>query len=130
VRDEIEASFRLVWLDPAASANRLGVSLERLLDHLRVKTRTKTAKGKVEPLRLDGRIKLYEAKEPTLGAHLMAVKWLGNTASHKGSISREALLDAFEILEHTLSEMLEHRSKAVTGLARKMTREHTKRRRR
>src|SRR4029079_13063075 len=38
----------------AASANRLGVSLERLLDHLRVKTRTKTAKGKVKPLRLDG----------------------------------------------------------------------------
>jgi hypothetical protein len=130
VKEQLEASFQLVWVDPGAAANRLRVSLERLLDHLRIRRLTKNAKGKFETLSLHARIKLYEAKEQRLGAHLMAVKWLGNTASHEGSVSREALLDAFEILEDTLAEMLMRRSEAITKLAKKLTREHQPRKRR
>jgi hypothetical protein len=129
-RTELEASFRLVWLDPDASANRLRVSMERLLDHLRIKRRVRNAKGKFDELNLHNRITLYETKEPRLGGHLMAVKWLGNTASHQGGVSREALLDAFEVLEDTLAEMLVRRSAAVTKLAKKLTRKYKPKKRR
>jgi len=65
--------------------------------------------------------------EPAVGAQLMALKWLGNTASHEGSVSRDDLLDAFEILEHSLSELIEQRSARVAELARQLTKKHSKR---
>jgi hypothetical protein len=65
--------------------------------------------------------------QTTLGSQLMALKWLGNTASHEGGVSRDDLLDAFEILEHNLRELIEHRSARVAELARKLTKKHGRR---
>jgi integrase len=104
VAEQLEASFRLAWLDPGAAANRMRVALERLLDHFRIKkTGGRTNKGKVIGLTLHARILLYAVKQPVLGAQLLALKWLGNTASHEGQVSMSELLDADEILEHTLA---------------------------
>jgi hypothetical protein len=66
-------------------------------------------------------------KEASLGIQLMALKWLGNTASHEGNVSREDLLDAFEILEHILVELIDQRSVRVAELARNLTKKHAKR---
>jgi hypothetical protein len=60
----------------------------------------------------------------------MAVKWFGNTASHDGDVSREELLDALEIIEHTLTQMLTRPAVNVTKLAKKLTRLHRGRKKR
>jgi len=57
---------------------------------------------------------------------LMALKWLGNSGSHSGEVSRDDLLDAFEILEHALAELLEQKSERIAALAKKMTAKHGK----
>ena len=56
----------------------------------------------------------------------MALKSLGNSGAHEGSISREDLLDAFEVLEHSLEEIIEQRSKRVAALSKKLTKKHGK----
>lgn len=69
-------------------------------------------------------IESFAENNPTLGAQLMALKWLGNTASHEGSVNRTELLDAFEILEYSLSELIERRSERIALLANKLTAKH------
>ena len=58
------------------------------------------------------------------GPHLMALKWRGNAGSHGSKVSRIDLLDAFEIMEHSLVEILDKRSAKVAALAEKMTKKH------
>jgi len=127
VKEEIRGAFALFWLDASASANRLRVGLEKLLDHVGIKRRRR-APGKIVDLTLHQRIELYQKSEPVLGSYLMAVKWLGNTASHD-SIRRETLLDAFEVFDHAITEVLDERSKKVANLAKKLTTEHKNHRR-
>ena len=54
----------------------------------------------------------------------MALKWLGNTGTHKGEVDREDLLDAFEILEHALTELIDRRATKIAALAKKLTQKH------
>jgi hypothetical protein len=54
----------------------------------------------------------------------MALKWLGNTGTHSAEVSEDDLLDAFEILEHALIEIIEKRSTKVAELAKKLTKKH------
>src|ERR1035437_667301 len=86
--------------DQGAAANRLRVALECLLDHVGIPRQEKNQKGDVWDLKLHSRIETFEKAEANLGGQLMALKWLGNTASHEGNVTREDLLDALEILEH------------------------------
>lgn len=110
VKDHLRAGFRLFLSDQSASANRIRVALESLLNHLNVPRRRKDQNNKFSDLTLHKRIEFFMTKEPSLGSHLMALKWLGNTASHEGNVSRNDLLDAFEILEHLLDELIGKRS--------------------
>jgi hypothetical protein len=100
------------------------VALELLMNYLGIQKRARDHKGKMYDLKLHRRVELYEKREPTLGKHLMAIKWLGNSGSHVGSVSREDLLDAFEILEHVLDEILRGRSKKIAQLAKKLNKKH------
>jgi hypothetical protein len=122
---ELEASFSVFWSNPAACAGRIRVALEMLMDHLGVPKRKKaTAGGKFKPLSLHKRIEEYAAKEPKIGPQLMALKWLGNAGSHTTGVNSDDLLDAFEVLEHALRELLEKRHARVTTLARKLLKKH------
>lgn len=127
VAAELRAAFRLFWLDTGAAANRLRVALESLLDVPGIRRRQRVP-GAIRELTLHQRIVEYEKREPVVAAHLMAVKWLGNTASHESDVSIEAFLDALEIIEHVLDEMIEQRSKRVSELAKKLTHVHAPKR--
>lgn len=120
---ELRAAFRLYWIDTRAAANRLRVALEALLDVPGVKRRHRVP-GAIRELTLHQRIVEYEKREPLIAAHLMAIKWLGNTASHESGVSDETFLDALEIVEHVLGEIVEQRSKRVSELAKKLTDAH------
>ncbi|HYH81071.1 MAG TPA: DUF4145 domain-containing protein [Longimicrobium sp.] len=127
VAAELRSAFRLFWLDTGAAANRLRVALEALLDVPGIRRRQRVP-GKIKDLSLHQRIIEYEKREPVVAAHLMAVKWLGNTASHESGVSQDALLDALEIVEHVLDEIIDQRSKRVSELAKKLTDAHAPKR--
>lgn len=124
VAAEIRGAFSLFWADRSAAANRIRVALERLMDHLAIQTRRKNKKGRFDRLSLHQRIEVFGKVEPTIGGELLALKWLGNTGSHDGKVGRDDLLDAFEIVEHALMEVVEQRSKRLRLLAQGLTDKH------
>lgn len=126
VDEALHSAFRVFWLNPAACANQIRVSLEYLMDHVSVPRTRESSKGKSEELKLDARIKIFTEEEAVLGGQLMALKWLGNTASHEGEVSKNDLLDAFEIMEHTLKEIIDRPSAKVAALAQNLTDKHEK----
>jgi hypothetical protein len=126
VAEELRAAFSIFWLHKGACAGRIRVSLECLMNHLGIPKRKKAKGGKYFDLTLHARLDFFATKEPTVGAQLMALKWLGNTASHDGDVKSSDLLDAFEILEHALAEIVEGRSARVAALAKKLTQKHGK----
>lgn len=125
---ELDAAFAMFWSQPAASAGRLRVALELLLDHQGVPKRKRDGNGKYKELWLHARLDLFAKSNPATAAQLMALKSLGNSGAHEGSISTDDLLDAFEVLEHALGEIIEQRSKRVAVLSKKLTRKHSKKR--
>jgi hypothetical protein len=118
VREDVVKSFQLFWVDVDACANRLRSSVDRLLDAQGVKRWTVSKKKKRVQLKLHARIELLAKREQAVAEPLMAVKWLGNAGSHPESITREDLLDAYEMMEYVLVELVEQRSKLITKLAR------------
>lgn len=128
IAKQLRAAFALFWQDQAAAAGRVRVALEALMDHLNVKRRRKEPSGKIKMLTLHQRLEIYQAIDSVIAPQLMAVKWLGNTGSHTSAVTRNDLLDSFEILDHALAELIEQRSKKVIALAKKMTKTHRPRR--
>lgn len=115
VKSELRAAFRLFWSDQAASAGRLRVSLERLIDHYHVP----------KHLKLHDRIVNFSEMDSEVREKLMALKWLGNAGSHRSkSISYDDLLDGFEILEFLIAELFDKRTARVAKLACQMRRKY------
>jgi hypothetical protein len=119
IKLELRAGFRLFWSEPAASAGRLRVSLERLMDHLRIPKRLNLRR-----LSLDKRIMKFSEKDPVAGEKLLALKWFGNAGSHRSNISHDDLLKGFEILNFLVAEHFDKRTARVTKLARQMSRKY------
>lgn len=94
------------------------------MDHLGIQSRRKNKKGKFDKLTLHNRIEVFSKNEPTIGAQLMALKLLGNTGSHDGGVMRNDVLDAFEIVEHALFELIDDKSKRIAALAQTLTEKH------
>lgn len=128
IKRELCAAFALFWSDPAATANRVRVALERLMDHLSIPRRRRETNGRFSDLSLHQRIDLFEKDNPAIGGQIMALKWLGNTGSHEGQVTRNDILDAFEILEHVLGELIEQRTAKVAALAKQLMKKHAPRR--
>lgn len=127
VEQPLLESFSLFWAHPEACATRIRVSLEHLMSHLGIPKRRKTNKGKFMDLSLHGRLDMFSTKNSQAGIQLMALKWLGNAGSHEaGNVSKNDLLDAYEIYEHALAELIDKRSAQVTALAKKLTKKHGK----
>jgi hypothetical protein len=123
--EELRAAFALFWSQQASCAGRIRVALECLMNSLGVPKRRKDKTGKYFDLSLHTRIDEFAKKEPTIGPQLMALKWLGNAGSHTNrEVSKDDLLDAFEIMEHALAEIIEKRSAKVAALAKKLTLKH------
>jgi hypothetical protein len=50
------------------------------------------------------------------------VKWIGNEGSHPGSVLREQLLDAFQLVEHLLDEIFINRRAEMSKITRTVLR--------
>ena len=124
VASELRAGFALYWSDPAAAANCLRAAVERIMDHFRIPRRQKNTKRKLYELHLHKRLELFKNAYEETAKRLIAVKWFGNTGSHERNISRDEVLDALDLLEDSLIELFEQRSRRLTGLTRNLMKKH------
>ena len=54
----------------------------------------------------------------------MALKIVGNAGSHTTKVTHDDVLDALEIVEHALAEIIDERSARIAKLASKLTAKH------
>ncbi|MEP9390378.1 DUF4145 domain-containing protein [Mesorhizobium sp. KR9-304] len=110
VADAIKQSFVAYWGDRGAAANRLRISVERIMDEESI-----PAKGT-----LFDRIELFGKKHTAEKDTLDALRKVGNLGSHDGEVSREALLDAYEAYQYWLSNFYEAYPKHIAGIVKKL----------
>ncbi len=118
VKESIHKSFELFFANPSAAANQMRIALEQLLDHLKVK-KFETIKGKRYLLSLHKRIGLIPNKVSDLKELFLAVKWLGNDASHVEGVSKDDVMDVYDIFESILDDIF-GKTKEIKKLAKKI----------
>ena len=126
VRNALNDAFALHAFQRAACASRLRVALEALMDHEGIPRKRKNAKGKFDQMTLHARLMKFAMSSTEAGEHLMALKWLGNAGSHEGEVTLDDLLNAFEIFEHALAEIIGKRKQRVAKLAKGLTKKFAK----
>jgi hypothetical protein len=120
VAEEIENSFSLFFSDPSSAANHIRIAIENLLTHLKIK-RYDTNRGRRTYLSLHKRIELLPRKFEHLKDLFFAIKWLGNAGSHSNkSISADDVLDAYELMDELLVEIISSKRKKAKSLAKKI----------
>jgi Domain of unknown function (DUF4145) len=133
VTHELDLAFQFYWGDYGACATKIRTSVERLMDHFKVakfriakNPKKPNAPGKLTPLDLSSRIDKFIAATGTVihKDHLHALRIVGNLGTHKNVLGRTELLDAFEVYEHALEELVGKKSAQIAKLAKKLSK-HT-----
>jgi hypothetical protein len=101
VIDAIRSASTLVWPSAEAAGNQLRQAVEALMDDAGISALD--SKGKRIPLH--DRIVAFDKTDKENGQVLLAVKWLGNSGSHPGGLTREDVLDAFDMIEFVLENL-------------------------
>lgn len=109
IAKEIRIASQLFWVDLGSCANRLRISVERILDHFG------SPQGK-----LFDRIKHFKVNDPDHADTFDALRHVGNVGSHEGAIERDAVLDAFEIYQDALAELFGRRSVKIGTIKQKI----------
>ncbi len=120
IKAMIQSSFGLYWYDLNSCGNKIRAGLELLMDHENV---TKTnSKGKEATLhfRLEEYAKL-NAATPEIGEYLEAVKWIGNFASHGGTLDKNQLLNAYELLEVIFEHVFQDKKTRLREMSDRIT---------
>lgn len=110
IQRELNKAFELYWTDLNATANRLRVSVERIMDQQGVPHEALNKNGVMGRLDLNGRIAVFGKTNTEHAETLTALRMIGNLGSHGGDVQREAILDAFEVFEDSLAELYGERS--------------------
>lgn len=117
VKNEITDSFKLFWTDLPSCANKIRTSLEIIMNEEKVK-RYSIKNGKRFQISLHNRIVNYKNKE--LSELLLAVKWIGNTGSHIGNIETIDILEAYKLLEYTLTKLYDNKEKDIIKISKEI----------
>ena len=88
----------LIWSSSDSAANQLRQAIEALMDDAGIAA--SDANGK--RIFLHNRIVEFQLGDKENGDVLLATKWLGNSGSHVGTINRDHVLDAFDMIEFVL----------------------------
>lgn len=97
--DAIERGASLIWSSAEAAANAVRQAVEHLMDEAGIPAKD----GAGKRIMLHNRILEFQKVDPENGDILLATKWLGNTGSHVGGITRDHVLDAFDMIEFVLN---------------------------
>lgn len=98
ILDALGKASMLIWSSPESAANHIRQAVEALMANAGFPE--KTALGAYIPLH--SRIVQFQAADKENGDVLLATKWLGNGGSHLGGVSRDDVLDAFDMIEFVL----------------------------
>lgn len=104
VKRPLKMAAQLLWQSPDAAANHIRQAVEHLLDQRKVKKRVKAGGKK---LTLHARLLEFEKKDGLNGPILRGIKWIGNDGSHQGGVSRDEVLDAFDMMELALTNLFD-----------------------
>lgn len=104
VKQPLRLAGQLLWQSPEAAANQVRQAVEHLMDHQKVKKRVKIGGKK---LTLHARLLEFEKKDGINCPILRAIKWIGNDGSHQGGVSRDEVLDAFDMMELALTNLFD-----------------------
>ena len=95
-------------------------AVEAVLTGLGVK-RFSTSGGARKPINLHQRILMVPTKYKEVVELLLAIKWLGNAASHDGQPPGASdVRMTYDLLEHVLSEIYEGKGTALKAIAKKV----------
>ena len=103
VAREIKRSFKLFFAESPAAANYVCKAVDAILTDKGLK-RYSTNKGRTR-INLHDRIISFQKKQSILAEKLFAIKWLGNEGSHTNKMTKNDVLDAYEILEVVIDEL-------------------------
>lgn len=117
---EIEHSFELFFCNPSSSLNHIGIALENLLTHMRVK-KFRIERNKRKFIVLHERIGLIPDKFKEIKDHCLAIKWSRNAGSHSGEeITKDDVMDAYEIMDEVLREIFKSKKKEIKKLVKQI----------
>lgn len=120
IQKEIINSFNIFWLDIASCANKVRVVVELIMDDKKV-AKTFLDRGKRKSYTLHKRIELFKINNIEQAELLMAIKWIGNSGSHINTeLTKDDILDSFEILEHVITNLYETDTKRITKLTKQI----------
>lgn len=107
IKNTLNKSFSLFWIDENACANKIRVVIEQLLDYLKV-PKARTLQVRLEKLK----------DNPNLFKLLSAVKLIGNEGSHSPiNLERKDLIDAYSIIELCLKDSFDKTREEVNQIA-------------
>jgi len=116
VRELIIQSFTLFWIDLNSCGNKIRVAVEALMDDFKVIDKTNTGKT----IMLHHRIEIFKKTNLKVGNYLLSIKWIGNSGSHIIGLSKEAILDAYQLLEYSLELLYNDREREMEKLSEKI----------
>jgi hypothetical protein len=119
VKNILEESFGLYWLNLASCANKIRVSIEVLLTELNIPLINVTKNGKAE-LSLHRRLEKFSELNPNVAQHLIAIKWIGNAGSHFSELKTKDVLDAYELVEFSLDRLYNDNEKRLIELSKEI----------
>ncbi|MCB4763292.1 MAG: DUF4145 domain-containing protein [Sulfurovum sp.] len=120
VEESLKESFALFFSNPDSSLNHTRIALEKLLNFLKVNKFT-NRDGRRFPINLHRRIGSLPTKYSHIKDLCLAVKWLGNAGSHSGeNITKDDVLDAYEIMDAILYELFDNKKDKATKLSKKI----------
>lgn len=118
VSTPLNDSFGLFFSLPSAASNNVRIAIEALLTELKVR-RFNLNKNKRWFMNLHQRINLLPSKFSHLKDLMLAIKWLGNAGSHdNGKISKDDVMDSYDLLEHILHEIYAPKAKRIAASAK------------
>lgn len=128
IKNEIIDSFGLFWNDLPSCANKIRTSLEMLMNQQKVK-RTFIQGGKRKNLSLHKRIEDFKVTKPGIAEFLLAIKWIGNAGSHTGTLEKIDVLEAYELLEHSLNKLFDDTEDNLKKITKEINKRKGKRKR-
>ncbi|KQN28090.1 hypothetical protein ASF00_09280 [Sphingomonas sp. Leaf34] len=102
-----------MWQSAEGAANQIRQAVEHLMDEQGV---TKAVAPAFKSLH--SRIEEFKLTDPTNAEILLAIKWLGNSGSHAGGLTRTDVFDAFDFIEHALVNLYDTTTAELIAKAR------------
>lgn len=109
IKNTLRSAFKVAWADFPAAGNRLRVAIENLVVEIDPSTQALTP--------LHKKIEALDHSHPEISKWLMAIKWLGNSASHFDNLRECDLKFGFDTMELVLQELYTGDRRRISQLA-------------